>query len=445
LTVGIGAVASVQADSDYMQRFIVLPIRQMSELLTESALIGEQRAADGARREQWWKDVVDFAKHYRAEVQVAGSTLPDAIRQTDHMRQAGRLDLIPTEKQVVTTFLRRTEVPSVDKADINGVRWSLRALRSVNFEFLDVSRGAIAKDTRRAELYLLAIGLAAVIAALTFGLQVRRAIAPRIRRLVDEVRRFQELGVHQRIVTEGRDEIAVLANALDVGFAAIAERDHERDTFLSVAAHELKTPTTSIQGFAEAALAHPEQEGLEVRALKVIQRQAGRLARLVEDVLWAARARNRQLPFHPGPIDLAKLTWSTAGEVESTIPDHHFELDLPPTARALSDETLIGHTLWSLFTYATVLSAPDEPIKVHLQRTDGRMRLSVRVHGPPIPQEDVVRVFQPFSTIQYEHEAQPRTAVGLFLCREIARIHGGNLRVGDDPGAGPVLTLELPS
>ena len=72
------------------------------------------------------------------------------------------------------------------------------------------------------------VGVLGLLGSLALGLQVHRAIAPRIRRLVREVRRFQQLGVHERLLEEGRDEIAVLANALDAGFAAIATQDRER-------------------------------------------------------------------------------------------------------------------------------------------------------------------------------------------------------------------------
>jgi signal transduction histidine kinase len=53
-------------------------------------------------------------------------------------------------------------------------------------------------------------------------------------------------------------------------------------------------------------------------------------------------------------------------------------------------------------------------------------------------------MFEPFSTVQYETDSHPRFAVGLFLCREIARVHGGTLRVSDEPGIGPKLALEVP-
>jgi hypothetical protein len=97
--------------------------------------------------------------------------------------------------------------------------------------------------------------------------------------LIDRVRQFQDTGVHERIGNMGNDAIGVLANALDAGFAAIANRMREREEFFSIAAHELKTPLTSIQGYSSLVMSRPEAGPLLFRALEVINRQSWRMSR----------------------------------------------------------------------------------------------------------------------------------------------------------------------
>jgi two-component system OmpR family sensor kinase len=285
--------------------------------------------------------------------------------------------------------------------------------------------------------------MGSLILAALLGLHVRAAIAPRIANLVQMVKRFHEFGIHQRVLEQGQDEIAVLANALDVGFAAIAERDRERDRFLAIAAHELKTPMTSIQGFAQVALANPAQSA---RALEVIYRQTGRLARLVQDLLLAARARHKELPFHPIARDLAELARRVALEVEAAAPGHAFSVDAPMKVPLLIDEELIAHALWCMFTYASSVSDVERPIPVQVRPGNARVSVAVDIYGPTLPTADLAGVFEPFSALQYEGDiARPRAGVGLFLCREVARLHGGTLRVSNNHGVGSVLTLELPA
>jgi signal transduction histidine kinase len=310
----------------------------------------------------------------------------------------------------------------------------------INFDFMQLAEADVESTARRMMLLLTSIGVIGVFTAMVLGRRVQQAIAPRIEDLVLKIKRFQELGVHERMFEEGEDEIALLANAIDAGFAAIAARAREREQFLAIVAHELKTPVTSIQGFAEAALVSPNQSS---RALEVIKRQSNRLGRLIDDLLWAARARYGDLPFCPVPVDLAFLVHKITREIDSPI--HPFRLEGLTELRVLADEGLMTHALVSLFTYAIALSAPHTGIVTRLGRVGVRARTDVYVQGPPVPSEDIVRIFDPFSVLQYESDARPRTAVGLFLCREILRLHGGSVHVADEPGVGLVLTLEMPA
>jgi signal transduction histidine kinase len=322
------------------------------------------------------------------------------------------------------------------------VRSDLHDLLRINLKFVDVAQAHIDADAARMRAVLVSIGLVGIVLAGALAWQVRRAIAPRIAGLVAKVKSFQESGVHERSLVEGRDEIAVLENALDVGFAAIAERDRERERFYAVAAHELKTPMVSILGFSEAALANPDDYR---RALEVIRRQSRRLARLVEDLLWAATVRAGQLPFLPTPLNLTEVAGRVAREVEDEVPSHPIVVHGSPGVRLLADESLLSHVLWSLLTLAGAFSTADERIDLDVERADTRAQLRVEIHGPPLSPEDESTMFAPFSTIQYEEGSRPRSPMGLFLCREIARMHGGSLLVKQRAGAGPILLLDLPA
>src|SRR6185369_260230 len=123
---------------------------------------------------------------------------------------------------------------------------------------------------------LIVIGSAALLAGPLLGLAVRRAIVPRVQRLMRKIERFRELGVHEPLETPEGDELVMLERTLDVGFEAIAARDRERKRFLAIAAHELKTPLTAMKGFAQAALDHHDDPAVCSRALGVIVRNSSR-------------------------------------------------------------------------------------------------------------------------------------------------------------------------
>jgi two-component system heavy metal sensor histidine kinase CusS len=329
--------------------------------------------------------------------------------------------------------------------DARDLRTALRRLLRVQVAFIEVENAAIHGRSHQTYSWMSVVGLLGLFGSLALGLQVHQAIAPRIRRLVQQVQKFKELGVHQRVLEEGRDEIAILANALDAGFAAIETQERERERFLALVAHELKTPMTSILGFTELALARPESPEVRARALDVVRSHASRLGRLIDDLLLAASTRSGALPFHPQAVDAACVARKVATEVAVTMPGRSFDVDVDRGGRLLADEHLLTQAVWTLLTYAGAIAETGRKILVRLVPGGARLRLEVVFDAPSVPAEEIERAFAPFASVQYEGGSGVRNAVGLFLCREIARVHGGTLLAMDPTDVQRMLVLELPA
>src|SRR5262249_54982843 len=156
---------------------------------------------------------------------------------------------------------------------------------------------------------------------------------------------FREFGLLEPFGAWGEDELAVLANALDSSFTAIAERDAERERFLAAAAHELKTPVSAIKGFAQMALGHMKQPERLAPDLGIIDRHATRLARMSEDLLWAGRAEARQLRARPAPTDLAALTRRVLGDMEQVAEGRTLRMEVVGDAHLLLDSALVEHAI----------------------------------------------------------------------------------------------------
>jgi len=449
VVLGFVSLQRLASSSQFLHRFVLVPIQAIDVALDDVGYLGKH-PRDPADDQLIAGRLDAFARHYGSNIQIAGNAGPDAQRQRAQLQTVGRLDLIDEETHAVALLKQDTERVSaatrggagVTPNDLDALHADLRELLRINLEFVDAAEADITASAAHSRIALMLVGLCGVALAGALAWHVRRAIAPRVSLLVQKIKKFQEFGVHERTLIRGRDDIAVLANALDVGFAAIADRNRERERFLAVAAHELETPMASILGFVQSALENPAQRE---RALHVVQRQTRRLGRLVEDLLWAASVRAGELEFHPVPLDLAEVTRRMAEEVEETMPSHRVSMHGPRSVHMLADETLVTHALWSLLTYAGALSTSDAPIDLAVEPSAARVLVTCQIHGPSLPPEDQMRIFDPFATIQYEVDARPRTTMGLFLCREIARVHGGSLRVSDRAGIGPALTLDLPA
>jgi signal transduction histidine kinase len=464
LAVAFAGYGHLASELGFMRRYVLAPIEGISEAMESAAqlkLAAEEASTsppDPALMHHWTRDVGLFLERYRTEWAVVQNSSEDALRFHADLEQSNRGELLADERAAMhdaENSLERIDarlsasatdgqVAAGIENDARDLRTALRKLLRANVGFIDVENAAIEQRSRTTYWWMWAVGLLGLFGSVALGVHVHKAIAPRIRRLVQEVHRFKELGVHQRVFEQGHDEIAILANALDAGFAAIAARDHEREKFLAIVAHELKTPMTSILGFTELALAQPENADIRARALGLVRSHAGRLGRLIDELLLAASTRSGALPFRPQSLDPAALTQKVIAEVVMTMPTRHFDVDVSRGTHLLADEHLLTQAVWTLLTYAAAVAEAGQTINVRLEPTGAHLRLEVTFDAPAVPAEEMERAFEPFASVQYEGGGI-RSAVGLFLCREIARVHGGSLLAMNSAQDRRMLVLELPA
>ena len=465
LGVAFAGYGRLVSDLRFMRRYVLAPIEGISEAMENAAQLklaaeaAPKSPLDPALMQHWKRDVGLFLQRYRTEWAVAQNTSEDALLFHADLMRSNQGELVADERAAmrdVESSLERIDarlstsgtdgqIAAGIENDARDLRTALRKLLRVNVGFVEVENAAIERRSRQTYWWMSAVGLLGIFGSAGLGLHVRRAIAPRIQRLVQEVQRFKELGVHQRVLEEGRDEIAILANALDAGFAAIATRDREREHFLAIVAHELKTPMTSILGFTELALARPENAHVRARALSLVRSHADRLGRLIDDLLLAASTRSGALPFRPQSVDPAALTQKVAAEVVTTMPKRRFDVDVSRGKHLLADEHLLTQAVWTLLTYAAAVAETGRTIHVRLEPAGAHLRLEVVFDAPAIPAEEMERAFAPFASVQYEGGSGIRSAVGLFLCREIARVHGGSLLAMNPTQDQRMLVLDLPA
>ncbi|HVJ91167.1 MAG TPA: HAMP domain-containing sensor histidine kinase, partial [Labilithrix sp.] len=342
--------------------------------------------------------------------------------------------------------VRRANAPESERLEaVDDIRAILYELLDMNLRLGLVSRGASEKITTETLWLTGVLGLLGIAAAIIVGVRVRNAIAPRIECLVAKVRKFQETGVIEVGPEQEGDELSVLNHALDVGFTAIEARDRERNRFMSVAAHELKTPVSNIQAFAQTALAYPQGSALRDRALEVISRQAQRIARLVEDMFLVARARSKDLPFAPAPMNIVESVEKIAAELEASNPERHFELNTSERGALFGDVELLSAALWTMLSYGLGRSSPETSVNVRISRSALQVLVTLSNFGPGFTNHELSRVFEPLVEIRYEGTKVPRNALGLYLCAEIARLHGGSMSAHNDAEGRPVLVLALPA
>ncbi|MBI2953983.1 MAG: sensor histidine kinase [Chloroflexi bacterium] len=293
-----------------------------------------------------------------------------------------------------------------------------------------------------------------VVAILTVAVALvtsRRLLQP-ILRLTEQARALGKGDLTRRVDIKTHDEMEELgktfnqmAERLERTLSDLRETLHLREEFLSAAAHELKTPLTSLRGYAQLLLrSKAARPAKEQQALEVIERQTRRIARLVEDLLETVSPTARPLQLRR--IDLASLAEEEIREAAPAEERHSLILCRTGAVFAEADPNLIRRVLLTLLDNAMRFSPQGGRIEVTVTTEDGEALISVRDHGLGIPKERQRYVFEPFyepfpaGTPGY-HGA---TGLGLFVTKTIIERHGGHIWFESEEGKGSTFYFSLP-
>jgi signal transduction histidine kinase len=304
----------------------------------------------------------------------------------------------------------------------------------------------------RAGPFLLGTGTLALIMATLVSFWLARRLTRPIAAVQTTAERIAEGDLSARVgeVSGPNDELASLAHSIDVMADELeSARGHERAFLLSVS-HDLRTPLTSIQGYAEAiadgTADSPEQR---VRAASVIAAESRRLERLVADLLDLARLDAHQFSLRPVELDARAVV---DGAVEGFAPaaaEWGVQLRVregqPMTAKV--DPERLGQIVANLVENALKYAA--SVVVVELVRTDGdgsvgpTIELRVDDDGPGIAAEERARVFERLYTSRDAPGRKVGTGIGLAIVYELAGAMGGTARCEplDPTGSRFVVTL----
>ena len=222
-----------------------------------------------------------------------------------------------------------------------------------------------------------------------------------------------------------------------------------RTDFVANVSHELRTPIHLIRGFAETIRTGGLDNDASARYLEIIERNALRMERIVEDLLSLARLEREP----SGWLSLEScLMEEISRSALETVRDQaearsvRLESDIPADLRFLANPGLIEQALTNLLENAVRYSPQGSAVRLEARRTDNFIEISVRDHGSGIPAPDLERIFERFYRADKSRDRKSGgTGLGLAIVRHIAIAHGGSARAESWSGEGSVFTLRLPA
>jgi heavy metal sensor kinase len=295
---------------------------------------------------------------------------------------------------------------------------------------------------------LLALAPALLLLASGGGLFLaNRALAP-IDRITRTAQRISAENLSGRIGLHGPDdEVGRLAWTFDAMLARLQEAFERQRRFTADASHELRTPLTAILGQIDVALDRPREAATYRATLTTLREQAQRLARLVGDLLFLARADAQLAPLVVEAIDMSALLQAVAAQLEplAAARDQRLELTSVPLKVNGNEDDLIRLFL-NLLDNAIRYTPPGGQIRLSCGCDRGEVIIRLRDSGPGIAPEHLPRLFDRFYRIDRgRSRTHGGSGLGLAIAQSIAHTHGGRIAVESSVGQGSTFTVNLPS
>ena len=218
-----------------------------------------------------------------------------------------------------------------------------------------------------------------------------------------------------------------------------------KDDFISIATHELKTPVTSLKAFTQMVQRNFVKTGDKKSALYLAKMdvQLNRLTSLIGDLLDAIKINNGKLQYHKENFDFNELVLEIIEEMQLTTEKHRINKKLSASKTVFGDRSRIGQVLMNLLSNAIKYSPDADKINVATRTDKEQLTFSVQDFGIGITKTDQVKIFDRFQRVGNQNEFGG-LGLGLFIAARIIKDHGGTIWVKSEKGNGATVYIRLP-
>jgi PAS domain S-box-containing protein len=229
--------------------------------------------------------------------------------------------------------------------------------------------------------------------------------------------------------------------------SARKELEQRKDTFISMASHELKTPLTALKLQTTLLRRQLARHGIQyaVPALASMETQLNKVDRLVGELLDVSKIQAGRMEYRQESVDLNALLSETVETMQQSSLSHTIVVRGAVQASLLGDRDRLGQVFTNLLSNAIKYSPDSRTVEIDLSTSEDAVTVCVRDHGLGIPREQLDRIFDRFYRIpDLNQRAIPGLGMGLYIVAEIVKHHGGTITVDSALGKGSTFTVTLP-
>ncbi len=225
----------------------------------------------------------------------------------------------------------------------------------------------------------------------------------------------------------------------------VQRRIRLQDDFLATISHELRTPLGFIKGYSTTLLRQDTSWDANTQRefLAIIDDEADRLAKLIDDLLESARLQSNTLPMKFQPLRLDGMIRDVVLRIKQRLPSLAVTMDFGPVPPIAGDNVHLGRVFDNLFSNA-LKYAPGSPLEVSLRQTGQSLVFVLTDHGPGIDGQYLPMIFERFYRVPGEGSARTGTGLGLYICKQIIQAHHGKIWAESKLKQGTSFHIVLP-
>ncbi|MDE2649348.1 MAG: HAMP domain-containing sensor histidine kinase [Chloroflexota bacterium] len=292
---------------------------------------------------------------------------------------------------------------------------------------------------------LLQAGLVGILFALLLAALISRTIAQPLQRVAKAATGVARGDDTVNVPVSGPPELRSLADSFNHMTAEVRAANAAQRDFLSNVSHDLKTPLTSIQGYAQAIVDGAAED--PQAAAQIIYEEASRLNRMVVELTHLEQLQAGKLSMQRERIDMARLCDGVVNSLQVVAGQGHIQLiaDLSPAPDILGDGDRLAQVLTNLVSNALKFTPAGGLVRVTVARSGGGTQVSVRDDGLGIAPDDLPRIFERFYQADKARGPRRGNGLGLAIAQEIVEAHGGRINAESaGEGAGAEFVVWLP-
>ncbi len=391
--------------------------------------------------------------YIKAAVEISGTSY---LKELDQVQENTRVTLIDADGKVLydstqdeATLENHKDRPEVADAIENGtgtdVRMSATLSTSMYYYAVRLSDGNVLRVAKSMNsifrtaiqvlpaMIIIAI-LMLILAYLLSRWQVKRLIRP-----------INDLDLEHPLENDVYEELTPLLQSMEEQNQEKEAVANMRQEFSANVSHELKTPLTSISGYAEImrdGLVKPEDmSGFADR----IYQEASRLILLVEDIMKLSKLDEGDEDMPREEVDLYELTSQIVGRLEPLAKEQQVEITLDGTSvKYTGILQVLDQMIYNLCENAIKYNKPGGYVKVHVADNTEGPKITVEDNGIGIPQEELERIFERFYRVDKSHSKETGgTGLGLSIVKHGAMIHDAKIKVESSLGEGTKMEIQF--